>query len=165
MSTYPSLPAILRQRPQAVAQIKGIPDFPRISGVVRFYQTPSGVIVYADISGLECSDAPCGGRVFGFHIHSGTECAGDMSDPLADAMSHYDPHGCEHPCHAGDLPPLFGSGGHALTAFLTDRFSVGEVIGKVIIIHDRPDDFTTQPSGNSGQKIACGVIRKIGRTC
>lgn len=165
MNTYPSLPAVLRQRPHAVAQIKGIPEYPCISGNVRLYQTSSGVIVYADIYGLPCSDRPCQSCVFGFHIHSGADCTGDMSDPLASAMSHYDPHGCDHPYHAGDLPPLFGNGGHALTAFLTDRFCVGKVMGKVIIIHDRPDDFTTQPSGNSGQKIACGVIRKSGRTC
>lgn len=75
-------------------------------------------------------------------------------------MSHYDPEGCEHPYHSGDLPPLFGNDGLALSIFLTNRFSVGEIIGKTVLIHERPDDFTTQPSGNSGMKIACGVIKK-----
>ena len=88
-----------------------------------------------------------------------------MDEAFADAMSHYNPMGCEHPYHAGDLPPLFGSNGSALLLFLTDRFSVKEVIGKTVIIHDRPDDFTTQPSGNSGTKIACGVIRKTAGFC
>lgn len=43
--------------------------------------------------------------------------------------------------------------------FMTDRFTVNEVIGKTVIIHLHPDDFATQPSGNSGEKIACGVIK------
>lgn len=149
----------LYSRPQAEAHITGSESYPGISGAVRFYQTKEGVIVCAEIRGLPQGALPCHGRVFGFHIHKGTDCGGNMDDPFADAMSHYDPHGCEHPYHAGDLPPLFGNGGHALSMFLTDRFSVSEVIGKAVIIHDRPDDFTTQPSGNSGTKIACGVIR------
>ena len=62
--------------------------------------------------------------------------------------------------HAGDMPPLFGTDRFAFSAFLTDRFSAEEGIGKTVIIHDSPDDFTTQPSGNSGVKIACGVIRR-----
>lgn len=82
-----------------------------------------------------------------------------MDDPFADAMPHYDPNGCEHPHHAGDLPPLFENNGFALSLVLTDRFSVDEVIGRTVIVHADPDDFTTQPSGNSGEKIACGVIR------
>ena len=43
---------------------------------------------------------------------------------------------------------------------LLNKFSINEIIGKTVIIHDMPDDFTTQPSGNSGTKIACGVIQK-----
>ena len=44
--------------------------------------------------------------------------------------------------------------------FLTERFNIDEIIGKTIIIHSNPDDFTTQPGGNSGTKIACGLIKK-----
>ena len=43
---------------------------------------------------------------------------------------------------------------------LTGRFHVGEVLGKTVILHAQPDDFHTQPSGNAGTKIACGVIRR-----
>lgn len=150
----------LRGRAQAAARLTGSESYPGISGVVRFYQTNEGVIVYAEVSGLPGSDRPCQNRIFGFHIHEGTDCGGSMSDSFADAMSHYNPGNCEHPYHAGDLPPLFGNGGLALCAFLTGRFSVDEVIGRTVIIHDHPDDFTTQPSGNSGTKIACGVIRR-----
>lgn len=158
-----SLSSILRTRPQAVARLRGGENHPGISGAVRFYQTCSGVLVRAEVSGLPSSagEGACHGRVFGFHIHAGSDCGGSMDDPFSDAMAHYNPGGCAHPYHAGDLPPLFGNGGYALSVFLTDRFSVSEVIGRTVIIHDRPDDFTTQPSGNSGTKIACGVVERL----
>lgn len=44
--------------------------------------------------------------------------------------------------------------------FLTNRFKIKEILYRSIILHDMPDDFTTQPSGNSGNKIACGIITK-----
>lgn len=150
--------SVLRGRPQAAARIAGSESYPDVSGVVRFYQTKTGVIVWAEIGGLPHSELSCRGRAFGFHIHKGSDCAGNMDDPFADAMSHYDHGGCEHPAHAGDLPPLFENNGSALLLFLTNRFSVSEILGRTVIIHDRPDDLTTQPSGNSGAKIACGVV-------
>lgn len=155
----------LRSRPQAAARIAGSESYPDISGTVRFYQTNKGVLVWTEISGLPFSEAPCQEQIFGFHIHKGADCAGDMTDPFADAMSHYNPHSCEHPYHAGDLPPLFGNNGFAFSLFLTDRFSVNEVIGRTVIIHDHPDDFTTQPSGNAGTKIACGVVQMVTGSC
>ncbi|MDE7245262.1 MAG: superoxide dismutase family protein [Oscillospiraceae bacterium] len=148
-------------RARAMANIAGSKTFPDVSGTVGFYQTEKGVIVCTEIKGLPQNALPCQEQIFGFHIHKGTDCGGNMGDPFADAMSHYDLSGCAHPYHAGDLPPLFGNNGFAFSAFLTNRFSVEEVIGRTVIIHDHPDDFTTQPSGNSGTKIACGVIRKI----
>lgn len=159
--TKANLFSALRGRPQAAASIEGSMNYPGISGSVQLYQTRSGVFVLTEISGLPQSDHPCQERIFGFHIHEGTDCGGNMDDPFADAKAHYNPHSCEHPNHAGDLPPLFGNNGLAVSLFLTNRFSVNEVIGKTIIIHDHPDDFTTQPSGKSGTKIACGVIRQV----
>lgn len=152
--------SVLRSRPQAVARLSGSESCPDISGTVRFYQTRAGVIVRAEVRGLPCSESPCEARVFGFHIHGGQACTGNMDDPFADAMGHYNPCGCEHPQHAGDMPPLFGNRGYALSVFLTDRFCVNDVIGRTVIIHDSPDDFTTQPSGGSGRKIACGGVRR-----
>lgn len=158
------LPA-LRGRPQAQASITGSESFPSISGWARFYQTNEGVIVYAEVSGLPQSGQPCQERIFGFHIHQGTDCGGNGDEPFPHAMSHYNPKDCGHPYHAGDLPPLFGNNGLAVSAFLTDRFLVEHIIGKVVILHDRPDDFTTQPSGNAGTKIACGVIQRMPSFC
>lgn len=151
----------LRSSPQAEAIITGSGAFPGISGKARFYQTNEGVVVYAEVRGLPQPSQPCQGQVFGFHIHQGTDCGGSAEGPFAHAMAHYDPAGCSHPSHAGDMPPLFGNNGLAVSAFLTGRFLVEEVIGRAVIIHGSPDDFTTQPSGNSGVKIACGVIQRL----
>ena len=109
----------LRGRAQAAASVTGSERFPGISGAVWFYQTGEGVIVCAEIRGLPDDGDPCQARIFGFHIHKGTDCGGNMDDPFADVMSHYNPNNCEHPYHAGDLPPLFGAGGLALCACLT----------------------------------------------
>ena len=152
-----NLMSILRRPPQAVANIKGSPIYPNIEGRVSFYTVKSGVIVISMISNLPYDE--CRGSVLGFHIHSGTSCTGDDTDYFKNAMTHYNPKNCNHPYHAGDMPPLFSVGGSAFSVFLTDRFTVKEIIGKTVIIHSMPDDFTTQPSGNSGEKIACGVIQ------
>jgi len=50
--------------------------------------------------------------------------------------------------------------GNAYLAVKTDRFTVHDIIGKTVVIHSNPDDFHTQPAGNAGKKIACGVICK-----
>lgn len=155
------LRSLLCSQPQAAAILAGSERYPAISGAVRLYQTNEGVIILAEISGLPHSGVPCENQVFGFHIHEGSDCSGNMDDPFANVMSHYNPANCEHPHHAGDLPPLFENDGYALSLFLTNRFSVDEVIGRTVIIHDHPDDFTTQPSGHSGTKIACGKIQRI----
>ncbi len=149
---------LLQRQPQAAAVISGSDEYPDIYGLVKFYQLRTGVIVYAEISGLPKGSDSCSGMIFGFHIHAGTSCTGNMNDPFAGAMSHYDRDKCTHPHHAGDLPPLFGNSGKALSIFLTNRFTVNEIIGRTVIIHDNADDLMTQPSGNSGNKIACGVI-------
>lgn len=69
-----------------------------------------------------------------------------------------------HPDHAGDLPPLMRSNGNAFSAVVTDRFTPSDIVGRTVVIHSNPDDFSTQPSGNAGKKIACGVIRRAAET-
>lgn len=158
MRSYQSPCPIANRRPQAQAMIYGSERYRDIRGTVRFYSTDNSVIIRAEIYGLP-KGRDCHSPVFGFHIHSGTECSGNRTDPFANAGVHYNPGNCPHPYHAGDMPPLFGANGNAFLMFETDRFAVSEVIGKAIIIHAMPDDFTTQPSGNSGAKIACGIIK------
>ena len=147
-----------RGGPDAVAYVKGSEAFRSIKGTVSFYQSRDGVIVVSDITGLPAGMGSCDWRVFGFHIHAGTSCSGTESDPFANADGHFNPNNCTHPHHAGDLPPLFGNKGKAYASVLTSRFKVNEVIGRTVIIHENPDDFNTQPSGNSGPMIACGPI-------
>ncbi len=147
----------MKLHPTAIANIKGSNNYPDLHGVVTFKQMPKGVLVTAEIYGLPYENE-CNSGIFAFHIHSGTSCTGNATDPFADADGHYNPNECPHPYHAGDLPPLFGNHGYAYMSVLTERFNVKEIIGKVIIIHGQPDDFKTQPAGNAGVKIACGKI-------
>ena len=152
---------VLQQSPDAFADIIGSKNYPTIKGKVLFYQTQYGVIVQTQVFGLPKGSAPCENGIFAFHIHSGVSCTGNDADPFADAMTHYNPYNCSHPNHAGDLLPLWGNQGYCSQIYLTDRISVSEIIGKTVIIHRNPDDFTTQPAGNSGAKIACGKIEKF----
>lgn len=155
---FDQLQNLLKRPPDAHATIKGSQSFPNINGMVFFYQLMDGVLLIAQVNGLPQGSGVCSANVFGFHIHEGSSCTGNTEDPFANAASHYNPKNCPHPAHAGDLPPLFGNHGYAFMAFITDKFSVNEVTGRTVIVHSSPDDFTTQPSGNSGAKIACGQI-------
>lgn len=151
----------LRQRPKAVAVIKGSSSYPDIKGTVYFYQTPEGVLITASISGLPQDSGECSSRVFGFHIHGGDSCTGTEQSPFENTGSHYDKLKCDHPHHSGDMPPLFGNNGSAYLSFLTNRIYVADIIGKTVVIHSQPDDFVSQPAGNSGTKIACGKIVRM----
>lgn len=139
-------------RPSAVAFVRGGTDVPNINGQVRFYQEPSSVLVVADIAGLPQNSET---GFFGFHIHEGNSCAGAG---FPQTSSHYNPRQNDHPRHAGDLPPLLMQQGHAHLEVRTDRFRVRDIIGRTVVIHSNPDDFHTQPAGNAGTKIACGLI-------
>ena len=150
----------LSDQPQAYAHICGNPQYASIHGNVFFYQTSLGVLVAAEVFGLPQSEETCIEKIFGFHIHGGNSCSGTAQDPFADTGTHFAIAPCsKHPYHTGDLPPLFGNDGTAFLITLTNRFSVKEILGKTIIIHSQADDFTSQPGGNAGQKIACGMIR------
>lgn len=162
-SHFPGIPyfaSVMHRKPHSYAIIRGSDEYPDIRGQVRFFQTKHGTLVAAEVFGLPGKCSCCQDGIFAFHIHEGSLCTGNCQDPFAQTMSHYNPDSCDHPYHAGDLPPLFGNDGYAFSVVLTDRFSACEIIGRTILIHSGPDDFTTQPSGNSGSKIACGVIRK-----
>ena len=133
--------------------MRGGDAYPDLRGTVRFISRKNGTLVVAEISGLPAADT----GFFAFHIHEGGNC----SEPgFPNTGSHYNPDDRNHPLHAGDLPPLLSSGGSAYLAVMTGRFRVKDVIGRTVVIHSDPDDFRTQPSGNAGNKIACGVIRR-----
>lgn len=145
---------MLNKSPNAWAIIRGNGIF----GYVRFYSVRRGTLVITEARGLPKKPTLCDSPIFAIHIHGGESCTGTKSDPFSDAGTHYNPKNCPHPYHAGDMPPLFSTNGYAFSAFITNRFTVDEVIGKTVIIHSAPDDFTSQPGGNAGEKLACGVI-------
>lgn len=130
-------------------------------GTVNFAQKGDKVVVVAQVSGL----AP---GSHGFHIHE----KGDCSSP--DAMSaggHFNPTGKPHAHpstperHAGDMPMLVAdSSGNASITTELDVITIGggatDIIGKAVIVHTDPDDFKTQPTGNAGARVACGIIRR-----
>ena len=142
--------------PAAAAKISGGTEAPEITGTVSFYPSGTNTMVIADIQNLPQNQEPCQSGILGFHLHEGLSCGGV---DFAETRGHFNPENCPHPYHAGDFPPLFQCGSNAFLAFLTDRFQVADVVGRTVVIHSNPDDFTTQPSGNSGNKIACGVIK------
>ena len=131
----------------AKAKILGSAMYPDISGEVSFYEVYGGTMVVANVKNL-----PDGNGFHGFHIHAGNSCS-----PMSEG-GHFNPTGQIHPQHVGDMPPLLANDGAAFAAFYTNRFYPEDVIGKVVVIHSGPDDFTSQPSGNPGSIVACGEI-------
>lgn len=149
---------------QIEAHIIGGPLAPQINGKVTFKDVPGGTIVAVEVRGLpsyqEAADgkAPIGPH--GFHIHENGICEiGNPQDPFLAAGGHWNPTKQPHGNHAGDLPVLFSNHGYALMAFFTDKFKPSEAVGHAVIIHQNPDDFRSQPAGNAGKRLACGVIQ------
>lgn len=132
------------------------------SGEVRFVQQGDKVLVSGEVRGLQP------GREHGFHIHEKGDCS--SGDGMS-AGGHYNPLGQRHGAygrgehHAGDLPSLQAdANGVARFAFESTSISVGsgrnDVVGRGLIVHRDPDDYTTQPTGNSGPRLACAVITR-----
>jgi superoxide dismutase, Cu-Zn family len=137
------------------------------TGTVQFEQFEDKVVVSGQISGLK----PNGEH--GFHVHDKGDCssgdgmsAGPHFNP--EAKPHGGHHGHEplhheHHHHAGDLPSVKADAqGVANFRFETTSLTVGKgstnVIGRGLVLHRDPDDMTSQPAGNSGPRVACGVI-------
>ena len=156
---YQSVISSLNVPPGARAHIKGDDDHPHLHGFVDFFSYLNGTIVLMEVCGLPYDEAPCASNIYAMHIHAGGDCSGEMNMSFSGAGTHYNPKNCPHPAHAGDLPPLFGNRGYAWQGFYTERFTPSEVVGKTVVIHGRRDDFSTQPAGDAGGRIGCGVIR------
>lgn len=148
----------------AVANVKGGPLAPGLRGIVFFRSVPGGTWVCANITGLPAfqpgdgKNQPVGPH--GFHIHEKGDCSiGDPNEPFKAAGEHWNPRNQPHGNHAGDFPVLFSNDGEARMCFFTNKFQVFEIIGKAVVIHQNPDDYRSQPAGNAGKRLACGVIR------
>ena len=131
------------------------------AGTVSFRQHGDRVAVNATLTGLKPN------AEHGFHIHEKGDCSS------GDGMStggHYNPAGKPHgpqggEHHAGDMPSVKSDAyGNATASFELSGVSIGsgaaDLVGKGLIVHRDPDDYKTQPTGNAGPRIACGVIQK-----
>lgn len=147
--------------PVAVADLKPTQGN-TVSGTTSFRQKGNQIMVEARIKGLKPG-------LHGFHVHE----IGDCSAPDANsAGGHFNPTGEAHGSpagakrHGGDLGNLNAdANGNAVlvTAIPLHGISMAKgapdsIAGRALIVHADPDDFTTQPTGNAGKRVACGVI-------
>ncbi|WP_310449351.1 superoxide dismutase family protein [Sulfuritalea sp.] len=133
-----------------------------VSGTVDFQAVGQKLRVEARVTGLTPGQ-------HGFHVHE----AGDCSAPDASsAKGHFNPAGRSHghhggnDRHAGDMPNLVAdSAGKAVLAVEVDMLSLtqgpGGILQRSVVIHADADDYRSQPAGNSGKRVACGVIRPL----
>ncbi|MFT4099871.1 MAG: superoxide dismutase family protein [Burkholderiaceae bacterium] len=132
------------------------------TGTATLTALSHGVRVAGEVRGL----AP--GSEHGFHIHD----KGDCGENGNASGGHFNPAGGKHGrfgaqgAHAGELPSLVADAA-GVARFSVDvpaiSLSEGEannVVGRALVVHRDPDDFTTQPAGNSGPRIACAVITR-----
>ncbi len=154
-----SMPAGLATR--AVVHLAGASGS-LVSGTLTLIQTDAGVRIQGDLGGL----AP--GSTHGFHVHETGDCsAADASS----AGGHFNPAGSPHGKpetarhHAGDIDNITvdASGVAHVDATVVGAVLGGgastNILGRALVVHAAPDDYRTQPSGNSGKRIACGVVR------
>ncbi len=129
-----------------------------VTGIVVFSGGGTSVDVHVTASGL------LPGSIHGFHVHDVGNCA---SADFLSAGDHFNPthkpHGPQdHPHHAGDMPSLLADpSGKIDVRFTLEGVTLGGVdgfVGHAVVLHASADNFDAQPSGNSGARIACGVI-------
>jgi superoxide dismutase, Cu-Zn family len=129
-------------------------------GTVQFVQLADGAVrVSVNLTGV-----PPG--IHGFHVHD----KGDCGDNGNAAGGHFNPSGTAHgapdvdPHHAGDFGNVTADdNGTVKTEFTTRSVAVeagaNSAVGRAVILHANPDDLKTQPTGNAGGRIACGVVQ------
>ena len=129
-----------------------------VSGIVTFSGGSTSVDVHVIATGLQP------GSIHAFHVHENGTCA---SADFMTAGGHFNPthkpHGPQDkPHHAGDMPSLLADpSGKIDTSFTLQGVTLGGTdgfVGRAVILHATADDYDAQPAGNSGARIACGVI-------
>src|SRR6185369_1851262 len=135
-----------------------------VSGTLQLATTDGGVQLSGQISGL----AP--NTEHGFHVHQTGDCS---AADFKSAGDHFNPEGAMHGSpdsathHLGDLLSVKSDAdgtANVETKLVGGTLKDGgahDLVGKALIVHAKPDDYKTQPSGNSGDRIACGVIRAV----
>lgn len=128
-----------------------------INGVVTFKKKEGLLLVTADFKGLKPNTK------LGFHIHQNGVCEGPDYKTAGD---HYNPTQMKHGSpdatqrHKGDMGNLqTDKNGNAKMTITLNETTLEEIMGKSVLVHASADDFKTQPSGNSGARIACGLVR------
>lgn len=130
-----------------------------VRGLVQFVQKGSNVLVFGEVTGLKPNS------MAGFHLHETGDCssgdglsAGAHFNPLGKAHGGHDH--AEH--HAGDFPNLLAdAAGVARFWFESASITLGgqfDVLTRGLIVHRDPDDLKSQPTGNSGPRVACAAI-------
>lgn len=131
------------------------------AGKAELSKAPSGVLINVEIKGLPAS------QWVAFHVHQTGSC--DAATHHESAGGHFNPDGKEHGYmaakgpHAGDMPNQYvGADGvlHAQvlnTSVTLDKGDKG-IVGRALMIHAKPDDYKTQPTGAAGDRLACAVI-------
>lgn len=140
---------------RAVAELAPTQD-QTARGTVLFAERADGVHVTARLSGLAPGE-------HGFHIHA----VGDCSAPDASSAGpHFNPDSTAHgspeasPHHQGDLGNVTAdANGEAVYEKTLQGVRLAGILGKAVVVHASPDDMTSQPAGNSGGRIGCGVIQ------
>ena len=144
------------QPAQAIAKLQATSGS-KVSGDVKFTQKDGQqVMISAVIYGLKPNSE------HGFHIHDKGDCSGDGNA----AGGHFNPTGAMHGApghgHAGDLPMLQADAqGTATVRYTSQQIKLegeGGILGRAVIVHRDLDDQHTQPTGNAGPRLACGVI-------
>jgi Cu-Zn family superoxide dismutase len=132
------------------------------SGMLNLISDKDGVRIAGSIKGLKPN------AEFGFHVHEKGDCSAPDG---SSAGGHFNPGGQPHgkpgsaAHHLGDMPSIRSNGeGIATVEVRLPEVTLGggqpnDVAGKALVLHEKADDYKTQPSGNSGSRIACGVIK------
>lgn len=169
--------SFLTSHPVAVAGATLADSAGRTVGTASLWQEAGG-LVHVDVevtcaAGGSCAALAAGEH--GIHFHSVGSCVAASSPAFASAGGHYNPLGKQHGLsnsagpHAGDAPNLLvAADGRGKESFTTDRITITkgasslfDADGSSIVIHAGPDDQVSQPAGNSGGRVACGVIRTV----
>ena len=145
----------------ATATLQGATSDPDFSGTITITPEGDGVKVVAHIEGVDTDG------MHGLHVHENGLCEHGGDKHFTSAGGHFNPTGAEHACppteprHAGDLGNVQiteGAGHLELTTTGLSLSGPNSVVGKAIILHTGEDDCKTQPTGNSGDRLACGVV-------
>jgi Cu-Zn family superoxide dismutase len=129
-----------------------------VHGVVRFERSSKGVKVTGELEGLAPGE-------HGFHVHQYGDCSGPDGKTAGD---HWNPHGKPHGApgaaerHVGDLGNVRADdSGKAKIDAVDDKLRLDgsdSIVGRAVIVHAKPDDLKTQPTGNAGDRVGCGVV-------